>query len=257
MKTLIFDCDGVLADTEEFGHLPAFNQMFKEFDLPIQWTVEEYGKKLKIGGGKERMKSLLTPAFITEANLPKSEDGQNAEVARWHKRKTEIYKQMVEEGKLPPRPGIRRIILEALDAGWTLAVASTSAQISVEAILINAIGAENADRFSIILAGDVVPNKKPSPDIYLLAIEKLNADPAQTLVVEDSRNGFEAALSAGLNCLVTVNGYTRDQNFDDSVMVVSELGETGSNIEILSNKTKNNPSDYIKLEDLEACMMGT
>lgn len=55
MSALIFDCDGVLADTERLGHLPAFNRTFREFGLPVQWTEEEYGIALGIGGGKERM----------------------------------------------------------------------------------------------------------------------------------------------------------------------------------------------------------
>jgi hypothetical protein len=66
MSTLIFDCDGVLADTERYGHLPSFNQTFEEFGLPFRWSEEEYGRKLAIGGGKERMSSMLTPEVIRE-----------------------------------------------------------------------------------------------------------------------------------------------------------------------------------------------
>jgi phosphoglycolate phosphatase-like HAD superfamily hydrolase len=128
VSTLIFDCDGVLADTERYGHLPAFNQTFTEFGLPVQWSEEEYGRRLLIGGGKERMASLLTPEFVREAGLPEDREAQLAEVARWHKRKTAIYTEMVAQGKLPPRPGVARIICDAQDAGWRLAVASTSAE---------------------------------------------------------------------------------------------------------------------------------
>jgi len=70
MKALIFDCDGVLADTERYGHLAAFNQTFREFGLPVQWSEAEYGEKIKIAGGKERMASLLTPKFVAQAGLP-------------------------------------------------------------------------------------------------------------------------------------------------------------------------------------------
>ena len=76
MSALIFDCDGVLADTERDGHLPAFNQTFAEFGLPVRWSEEEYGEKLRIGGGKERMASLLTPEFVREAGLPADAEGQ-------------------------------------------------------------------------------------------------------------------------------------------------------------------------------------
>ena len=66
----------MLADTERYGHLAAFNQMFAEFGLPVHWSEEEYGRKLKIGGGKERMRSLLTPEFVAAANLPTDTDEQ-------------------------------------------------------------------------------------------------------------------------------------------------------------------------------------
>ena len=137
MSALVFDCDGVLADTERHGHLPAFNQTFREFNLPVEWSVEEYGRRLKIGGGKERMASLLTPEFVAATGLPTDPDGQAAEIAKWHKRKTAIYTEMVAGGRLPPRPGIRRIIAAAQDAGWKLGVASTSAEAAVHLSLIH------------------------------------------------------------------------------------------------------------------------
>ena len=163
MTALIFDCDGVLADTERDGHRPAFNETFREFGLPVEWSEEEYHEKLQIAGGKERMASLLTPEFVRANGLPVDVEGQAAELAKWHKRKTQIYTDMVAAGRLPTRPGIRRIIGEAQDAGWQLGVASTSAEPSVRAILEQAVGSERAARFDLLLAGDVVPKKKPAP----------------------------------------------------------------------------------------------
>jgi HAD superfamily hydrolase (TIGR01509 family) len=254
VSALIFDCDGVLADTEREGHLPAFNQTFSEFGLPVQWSEAEYGERLRIGGGKERMASLLTDDFVAAAGLPRDRDAQMAEVARWHKRKTEIYTGMAAEGRLPPRPGVARLIQEALDAGWTLAVASTSAQASVETILECAAGPRNAARFAAVLAGDVVPRKKPAPDIYNLAVQRLAIDRAEALVIEDSRNGLEAATAAGLRCVVTVSGYTRQENFDEAALVVSDLGEPGGAIEILANRSRARPAGWIRLQDLTQCL---
>ena len=91
MTALIFDCDGVLADTERFGHLPAFDETFAEFGLPVHWSEEDYGVALRIGGGKERLASLLTPGFVAAAGLPADRAGQLAQVARWHERKTQRY----------------------------------------------------------------------------------------------------------------------------------------------------------------------
>ena len=256
MTTLIFDCDGVLADTERYGHLPAFNATFREFGLPVQWSAEEYGELLRIGGGKERMATLLTPAFVAATGLPHDPAGQAAELARWHARKTAIYTEMVASGDLPPRPGIHRIIEAAQDAGWRLAVASTSAEPSVRAILDFAVGALRAARFDLVLAGDVVPHKKPAPDVYVLALARLAVSPDEVLVIEDSRNGLLAAVSAGLRCLVTVNGYTQDESFDEAVLVVSSLGDPdGEPTQVLANRSQARPGDWVILADLQGCLL--
>ncbi len=254
MTALIFDCDGVLADTERYGHLPAFNQTFAEFGLPVHWSEEDYAMGLRIGGGKERMASLLTPAFVAEAGLPTDPEGQAAEIAKWHGRKTELYVEMVRAGALPARPGIARIVAEASAAGWQLAVCSTSAEASVRAILENAVGAEAAAEF-LVLAGDVVPRKKPAPDIYLLALERLGVAPAECIAIEDSRNGLLAAVAAGLTTVVTVNGYTQDEDFSEAALVVSSLGDPESEpIEVLADRADVRPGTFIVLSDLHACV---
>src|SRR3954447_24031567 len=122
MPALIFDCDGVLSDTERYGHLPAFNQMFAEFGLAVRWSEDDYAELLKIGGGKERMATILTPDFVAAHGLPDDPEGQAELIARWHRRKTDIYTAMVDDGALPPRAGVRRLSREALDDGWQLAV---------------------------------------------------------------------------------------------------------------------------------------
>lgn len=253
MTALIFDCDGVLADTERYGHLPAFNATFEEFGLPVRWSEQDYGVTLRIGGGKERMASLLTPEFVAEARLPTDPEGQAGEIAKWHRRKTELYVGMVQAGRLPPRPGIARIVDEARAAGWQLAVCSTSAEPSVRAILENAVGPATAARF-LVLAGDVVPAKKPAPDIYLMAIERLGIGPREAIVLEDSRNGLLAATGAGLATVVTVNGYTIDEDFSEAALVVSSLGDPGEPAEVLAHRGELTLRGLVALADLEACL---
>ena len=251
MTALVFDCDGVLADTERHGHLPAFNATFERFGLPVRWSEDDYAEKLKIGGGKERMASLFDdPSFAAAVG-----DGDRpALLAEWHKTKTAIFKQLVADGKVPTRPGIARIIGDAKQAGWTVAVASTSAEASVRAVLENAVGPETAAGIPVF-AGDIVPAKKPDPAIYLLTIEKLGLDRDETLVVEDSRNGLLAATGAGLSCLVTVNGYTRDEDFTEAILVVSGLGDPGRPpVQVLANRGAARPGAYLVLDDLRACL---
>jgi HAD superfamily hydrolase (TIGR01509 family) len=253
MPALFFDCDGVLADTERYGHLPAFNETFAAEGLPVRWSEEDYAQKLKIGGGKERMASLLTDEFVAAHGLPADADGQKELLARWHKTKTAAYKARVQAGELPGRPGIARIVDEARAAGWTLAVASTSAEESVRAVLEHVVGRDKAAAFAV-LAGDVVPAKKPDPAIYTLALERTGADPDETIVVEDSRNGLLAAVGAGLRCVVTVSSYTHDEDFSEAVLVVSSLGDPGEPAEVLANRGPARPGAHITLADLQACL---
>jgi HAD superfamily hydrolase (TIGR01509 family) len=251
---LIFDCDGVLADTERYGHLVAFNQTFEEFGLPVRWSVAEYQKKLKIGGGKERMASLLTPDFVARAGLPADSEGQQSAVAAWHRRKTQIYTQLVTAGRVPPRSGVARVIADANAAGWPVAVASTSAEPSVRATLERAAGTEQSGPVKVF-AGDVVPRKKPAPDIYLLAVSQLGLDPDRVVVIEDSRNGLVAATTAGLTCVITVNDFTANEDFSEAALVVSALGDPdGEHSAVLANRSRAHPGDWITLDDLTSVL---
>ncbi|MEO6826876.1 MAG: HAD-IA family hydrolase [Microbacteriaceae bacterium] len=249
MPALIFDCDGVLADTERFGHLPAFNQTFREVLLPVQWSEADYAQMLQIAGGKERMASLLTPEFVRMNGLPEDEAGQRALLADWHKRKTAIYTELVGSGALPARPGIARITAEAASAGWQLAVASTSAEASVRAVLEHAVGREAAEAFQIF-AGDVVPRKKPAPDIYLLALDRLRVSADEAVVIEDSENGVQAALAAGLPTVVTVSSYTAGEDFTGAALVLTSLGDPETEVEVRSDPHGIQPDAMIGIDDL-------
>ncbi|TFC93770.1 HAD-IA family hydrolase [Cryobacterium sp. TMT3-29-2] len=255
MPAIIFDCDGVLADTERDGHLPAFNQTFEEFSVPVQWSDSDYALRVKTGGGKERMRSILTPEVATALGLPQGDPvALDEAVARWHRRKTAIYTERVASGALPARPGIRRLVAQAEAAGWTLAVASTSAEESVRAVLTHAVGPELAAQFQVF-AGDIVDRKKPAPDIYLHALRELGIGPADAVVVEDSANGLRSALAAGLRTVITVSGYTADEDFTGASLVVSSLGDPGGPTTVTLVDTLGlEPEFFVDLPDFVAIL---
>lgn len=253
VPALIFDCDGVLADTERFGHLPAFNRTFEEFGLPVHWNEADYAHKLRIGGGKERMASLLTEEFVAANGLPADDAGQKEVLAAWHKSKTSHYTHAVQDGLMPGRPGVVRVIDEALAAGWQLAVASTSAEVSVRAVLGHVAGTERAAKFNVY-AGDIVPRKKPAPDIYEHALSDLDVAPDEVIVVEDSGNGLRAALAAGLKTVVTVSSYTAAENFDGAALVVSSLGDRDEPAEVLHDPLRLQPRGEVTLENFRSIL---
>ena len=260
IRALIFDCDGVLADTERDGHLPAFNQMWAEMGVPWRWSVEQYGEKLKIAGGKERMASLFAdPEFRKRFPAPVSEKERQDLIMNWHQRKSAIYMEAVSSGRILPRSGVRRLAEEALARGWKLAVASTSALRSVEAVLLLAMGQKTREGFSYVAAGDMVKAKKPAPDIYLLAAQGLGGvAPQDCVVIEDSSIGVAAAVAAGMRCAVTVNGYTADEDFTQADIVLSCLGDPGGETcRVLQNRTSLQCGPFFTAKDLAKIVLET
>ncbi|XP_047328467.1 CBBY-like protein [Impatiens glandulifera] len=222
-SALLFDCDGVLVDTEKDGHRISFNDTFAERELGVTWDVDLYGELLKIGGGKERMTAYFNKTSWPD-KAPKDETERKEFIASLHKRKTELFMVLIEKKLLPLRPGVAKLVDQALTKGVKVAVCSTSNEKAVSAIVSFLLGPERAEKIQIF-AGDVVPRKKPDPAIYILAASTLGVEPSSCVVVEDSAIGLAAAKSAGMKCIVTKSGYTADEDFENADAVFDFIGD--------------------------------
>lgn len=224
LQAILFDCDGVIADTERDGHRVAFNDAFAAEGLAVQWNERRYGELLTTGGGKERMRR-----YFDESGWPVPPEERDDLIARLHKAKTDRFLQLISDGRLPLRPGVQRLVDEALEAGVQVAVCSTSNERAVAGIVRANMGEERLAKIPIF-AGDVVPAKKPDPAIYRLAAEQLGLEPQRCLVIEDSNNGVRAAHGAGMPCIITVSSYTANEDFSLARQVVPDLGDDPARI---------------------------
>lgn len=230
LDALLFDCDGVLADTERDAHRVAFNLAFKEEGLSDEWGEAQYGKLLETGGGKERM-----TAYWNEIGWPaeySDPDDRTSLVKRLHARKTELFMTLVSEGRVPLRPGVQRLVEEARNEGVRVAVCSTSNERAVGEI-VKMLG-DNIAKDIRIFAGDVVKKKKPCPDIYLLAKDTLDLDAGNLCVIEDSFIGVAAARAAGMPVCVTKSSYTKDEDFSAAQRVVDSLNDPPTSLSDLT-----------------------
>ena len=242
LKALLFDVDGTLADTERDGHRVAFNRAFDEAGLGWEWSEELYGKLLAVTGGKERIRYYLdnfNSGFQRPAELDEF-------IAGLHKAKTRHYVEMLSNGMIPLRPGVKRLISEAREAGMRLAVATTTTPENVSALLENAMDPDAMSWFEVIAAGDVVPAKKPAPDIYTYAMEKMGLTPAECIAFEDSHNGILASRGADLKTIIAVNGYTRGEDFSGAEIVLDHWGEPDQPFCVLSGDSGD--ASYLDLE---------
>ena len=217
-RAIIFDVDGTLAETEE-THRKAFNRAFRGAGLSWRWDQDLYRELLAVTGGKERIRHFIED--YGAGGAPKN--NLDEFIRALHAEKTAAYTKMVSDGELELRPGVRTLIAAAREQGYRLAIATTTTPANVDALLGAAFGDTGQSLFEVICAGDSVPNKKPAPDVYLRALEDLKLPAGNCIAIEDSRNGLLSACAAGIATIVTPGIYTRDENFDEAVLVIDGL----------------------------------
>jgi len=223
LSALIFDVDGTLAETEEL-HRAAFNEVFGAAGGPgWHWDQALYADLLRVTGGKERIAAYIQQAGL--ATMPP------AAVAALHRAKTAAYARRVRPGQIDLRPGVRRVLLAAQKARLRLAIATTTSVENVQALL---DACAPLPRFDVIAAGDAVPAKKPAPDIYRLALDRLGLPAAACVAIEDTQNGVVSATGAGLRCVVTRSLYGGDGPFPGAAAVLRDLADPAVTLDWLA-----------------------
>ena len=225
LSAVVFDVDGTLVDSERDGHRVAFNRAFADFDLPYRWSEDLYGRLLRVTGGQRRIDT-----YLAEQGVP--EDERQRLAPALHRHKTDLLKAMVAEGKLALRPGVARLLEELTDRGCRLAVATTGSRGWVDQLLERVLP---RFEFDVVVTGDEVAERKPDPEAFVTALERLGQGPATSMAVEDSHEGLVAAKAAGLACVVVTNGYTADHDLSTADLVLDGFGEPGQPARVVAD----------------------
>ena len=197
---LLFDCDGVILETEELHRL-AYNAAFEKFQLsidnkPVEWSVEYYDMlQNTVGGGKQKMMfhfQNTTGVFPLVGNkpAPTTLEMQKALIDDLQTYKTAQYKKLLETQAVP-RPGILALMDQALqDISIAVGVCSASTKEAAQRTLALTIGPQRVQKLNVCLLGDDVAAKKPNPLIYTTAAQRIGVPPERCIVVEDSLIGL-------------------------------------------------------------------
>ena len=191
-KGVIFDMDGVLVDSEPFI-IKAAMQMFAEHGLCVQ--PEDFHPFT--GTGEDRFLGGVAEKYNFDFDIERDKT-----------RTYDIYLEIIK-GKLQPLAGVREFIQLCRDKGKKIAVASSADMRKVKGNLLE-IGL-SFDTFDAVLGGGDVKHKKPSPDIFILAAERIGLSPDECLVIEDAPSGIKAAKAAEAKCLAITSSFSREQ----------------------------------------------
>ncbi len=226
---MIFDVDGTLVDSERHGHRVAFNLAFEAFDLPWRWDEETYGHLLRITGGQRRLDEYLSGEGVDEKRRAEL-------VPALHARKTKLLSELVASGRIHLRPGVRRLVDDLVRRRVPVAVATTGSRDWVDKLLSRLL---DGVELATVVTADDVSARKPDPEAFTVALDRLGMTVADAVVVEDSPEGVASAVGAGLACVVVLNDYTAaldHAEYDQAELVVDGFGEPGEPAALVADR---------------------
>jgi beta-phosphoglucomutase family hydrolase len=217
IKAVIFDHDGVIADTEPLHYRAGKNVISK---LGIE--IEAWQKSRHIGRSTRESWELMKKTF-------KIEESVDALIAK----KTAAVISIIKQEGVIPNPGLIGL-LESLTKGkFRMAIASGQIREVIDAVLSKI---QISDYFESIVSGEDTKEGKPHPEVFLTAASQLGIKPHECVVIEDSGPGVEAAKAAGMKCIALRMPSTMRQDISKADYIVNSLADINLSVMIENNK---------------------
>lgn len=217
-RCVLFDVDGTIAETEGQAHLPAFNRALEEAGLSWRWSRDDYKRLLKTAGGFER---LLR--FAQESGH--DPDSVADKLKQVHVAKNRHFADLLASGKVKPRKGFAELVMALARNNIAWGVVTTTSRSNWQALWTHSLTPLHLPPPIVVVVGEDVAEKKPDPEAYQLALDRLRLSARQACAIEDSRNGMIAARMAGLPVAIVRSEFFGDERFDEAAIVVNELSE--------------------------------
>lgn len=206
IKAVIFDHDGVIADTEPI-HLRADNIVLSRFGYGTSASENES----LVGLSTRKSWEIFREMF----KIPEAVDYLVQE-------KTSAAAEIIGKEGIKPNEGLLQLLEKLKSNGCKLAIASGQYRKVINAVLARL---KIADYFSVIVSGEETAKGKPDPEVFLTAAKRLNTDPEECAVIEDSESGVVAAKAAGMLCIALRTPSTASHNVTAADKIVSSLSE--------------------------------
>lgn len=215
LKAIIFDMDGLMVDSEPF-HYKAFAEVLQTYDQKLT--------------EKEHSDSYVGVTDIESARMMIAHYNLSVPLEELVKQKQAKYKMLIANN-IKPKQGLLKLLRQLQESGYKKAIASNSVLDEIK-IMINTLHIQQY--IDIYCSAQEVKFGKPAPDLYLLTSKKLEVDPEECLVLEDSPSGIKAAKAAGMKSFAIPSRETRRKNFSDASEILRSLNDVFIN---LDNKT--------------------
>ena len=211
LKAVLFGSIGSFSETSIL-QLDSFNESMKANQIDEVWDEKEYRGYLKISGGVNRLKSILSKQM--DENI----------FRKIHYDKTKIFQQKILKSKSLIKPGFEQLCKELLTNNILLGIASTTSLKTIENILLGLKSIEISD-FSFIAHSGTVNKQKPDPQVYKICLEELHVHELESVAFEDTTSSLNSALSAGIKGIAIPGNLSFNQDFSMAHLKLNEFSD--------------------------------